>query len=265
MFIKCFNCEGSKNVSFKGVLGFYFGVGVSVFFSIGVLTATYSAGVVSPNEGVASVPIVVAPNDGEEVSICGYVIRLTYDAEVVTPILSETPDALGENCYAALGNDIFADGILVSDLATGDNGENQVVVSWAAALPITLTEETTLATVDFQIAEDATGFTTIGVQLIQLSSDGQNLVDDETLISITANGEIQITIENGNIVRGDADGDSDITASDATTILRSVANIELITDDILKENSDADANGGITASDATTVLRDVANIEVLNN
>lgn len=66
-------------------------------------------------------------------------------------------------------------------------------------------------------------------------------------------------------LRGDADGDNEITASDATAILRNVANIELMTDDTLKENSDADTDGNITASDATAVLRDVANIEAINN
>lgn len=252
-------------MNIKKAIGLCLGIGMVMLFGTSAMAATYSAGVVSPIDNIARMPIAVIPDESEEVSINGYIIRLTYDDELVTPIVSNTADVLGEDCYATLGDEVFDEGIFVSDLVTENDCESQLVVAWATASPVVVSEKTILATVDFKVAEGTIGTTVIGVQLMQLTVDGESLVDDEKLTSITVNGEIRIYIENGGLVRGDADNDDEVTASDATTILRHVANIELITDDFLKEKADADADGGITASDATTVLRDVANIEEISN
>ena len=61
---------------------------------------------------------------------------------------------------------------------------------------------------------------------------------------------------------GDANGDWIVDSADATTILRHVAMLDKI-DDEMKYSADADEDGQISSSDATRVLRIVAKLDNL--
>lgn len=63
-----------------------------------------------------------------------------------------------------------------------------------------------------------------------------------------------------SFVRGDADGDGNITAADARTVLRASAGLEKLQGQNL-ENADADGDGEITAADARKILRESAGLE----
>ena len=63
-----------------------------------------------------------------------------------------------------------------------------------------------------------------------------------------------------SFIRGDADGDGDITAADARLILRASAGIEKLQGQNMK-NADADGDSEITAADARIVLRESAGLE----
>lgn len=63
-----------------------------------------------------------------------------------------------------------------------------------------------------------------------------------------------------SFIRGDADGDGEITAADSRVILRASAGLEKLQGQNLK-NADADGDGKITAADARKVLRESAGLD----
>ena len=63
-----------------------------------------------------------------------------------------------------------------------------------------------------------------------------------------------------SFIRGDADGDGEITAADSRVILRVSAGLEKLQGQNLK-NADADGDGKITAADARKVLRESAGLD----
>lgn len=66
----------------------------------------------------------------------------------------------------------------------------------------------------------------------------------------------------GGTVRGDADGDGKVTASDARIVLRAAAKLDAY-DESLLVTCDIDLDGAIDASDARMVLRAAAKLETL--
>ena len=70
----------------KSVFGALVAFGAMALMAVGVQAATYSAGVVKATDGVAAVPITVAPDSNDSSSsIEGYIIKITYDKTKVTP------------------------------------------------------------------------------------------------------------------------------------------------------------------------------------
>ncbi len=63
-----------------------------------------------------------------------------------------------------------------------------------------------------------------------------------------------------SFLKGDANGDGEITAADARTILRASAGLETL-DSSQSKNADVNNDGQITAADARTVLRRSAGLE----
>ncbi|MDO4543959.1 MAG: dockerin type I domain-containing protein [Clostridia bacterium] len=77
-----------------------------------------------------------------------------------------------------------------------------------------------------------------------------------TLLPVGAGAEEQALL-------GDADGDGNIFAVDASVVLRHLVAITPITDEQLKKNADADGDGEITALDAAAILRYVVGLDTL--
>ena len=93
----------------------------------------------------------------------------------------------------------------------------------------------------------------------QIDSDINLDMDENTTIS---NG---MTLKFGTheytvIIKGDANADSKINASDARTILRIAARLEQ-PDEITKEAADIDSDGKVTSAEARSVLRFAAKLQ----
>ena len=151
--------------------------------------AEYSAAAVSADAGqTVTVPVMVTPDAGETEQVNGYVMTLTYDPTQAKPVLEGT-DLTGGDCYATVGSS-FADGILVSDVVSTSANEETLVVSWASAQPVSVTEATDLALVDFAVDADASANIPVTVAVTQLSNDG-TIAEDGTFT--VASGSIAVS------------------------------------------------------------------------
>lgn len=237
-------------MKFRSVLSAFVAVGAMALMAVGVQAATYSSGAVSPEAGVASVPVIVTPDAGSTELVNGYVMTLTYDKTMVTP-KAAAADATGADCYAKAGTS-FTDGVLVSDVVKEDGNNVTLAIAWASANPVAVTEAANMATVDFTVAETATGDIPIAVGLTALTSDGSELTDVTTVT--TGNGEI--TINGSDFLRGDANGDGVVDATDATLIIQSlIGKSEIATGNL--EQANANGEGDIDATDATMIIQSI--------
>ena len=56
---------------------------------------------------------------------------------------------------------------LTADLKDNETGDDEVLIGWAAASPVNVTEASTLATVDFTVNANATGSTDVKLLLLR--------------------------------------------------------------------------------------------------
>lgn len=220
--------------------------------------ATFTAGSENATAGgVVSVPITVAPSAGEtSTDVNAYAIAISYDSSVLTPVVKGT-DEVGDNTYATVG-DSFNSGVLTADLKDNETGDDEVLIGWAAASPVNVTEASTLETVDFTVNANATGSTDVKVVVAQVANSASALADASTIEAASGT----VTVDTATGLLGDVNNDGDITMADANAIVRHVANIELIAVD-RQQYADVNKDGGITMADANAVVRHVANIETI--
>ena len=185
-----------------------------------------------------------------------YAIAISYDSSVLTPVVKGT-DEVGDNTYATVG-DSFNSGVLTADLKDNETGNDEVLIGWAAASPVNVTEASTLATVDFTVNANATGSTDVKVAVAQVANSASALADASTIEAASGT----VTVDTATGLLGDVNNDGDITMADANAIVRHVANIELIAVD-RQQYADVNKDGGITMADANAVVRHVANIETI--
>ena len=240
----------------KKLFGALVAMGAMVLMAVGVQAATYSAGVASPEAGIAEIPVMVTPDEGQTESVNGYVMTLTYDSTKVTPVVAGQ-DVTGADCYAEAGES-FANGVLVSDVVKTEGNNVTLAVAWAAADAVNVDAQTELANVDFKVAETATGDVPITVAVTALTNDGNELSDTFEV----GNGEITIDAE--DFRRGDANGDGNVTSDDASLILRSLVNLGTI-DSTNELRADANNDGDITSDDASLILRSLVGLGVITN
>lgn len=241
----------------KKIIGSLVAVSAMVLMAVGVQAATYSAGAVSPEAGVASVPVVVTPDDGATEQVNGYVMTFTYDKTLITPNASATNDATDSVCYATVGTD-FANGVLVSDIVKEEGNNVTLAIAWASATPVSVTEAASMATVNFTVAETATGDIPIAVAVTSLTSDGNALTDTSTVT--TGNGEI--TINGSDFLRGDANGDGVVDAKDATLVEQSLVGLaEVLESNKLKADANNDSN--VDAKDATLIAQSLVGLAII--
>lgn len=233
----------------KSVFGALVAFGAMALMAVGVQAATYSAGAVSPSEGVAEVPVIVTPSESESsVSVNGYIMKLTYDKTKVTPQVSATKDATGADCYATVGTDFGGTNtVLVSDKTATDGNNETLAVAWASSTPVSVTSASTMAFVDFAVADGTTGDIPITVELTALTNDGST---DTASTATVANGTITINAE--QFLRGDANGDGVVDIKDATLIGQSTVGLGIIAEEN-KLKADANADGVIDIKDATLI------------
>lgn len=218
--------------------------------------ATFTAGSENATAGnVVSVPITVAPSAGEtSTDVNAYAIAISYDSSVLTPVVKGT-DEVGDNTYATVG-DSFNSGVLTADLKDNETGNDEVLIGWAAASPVNVTEASTLATVDFTVNASATGSTDVKVAVAQVANSDSALADKSTIEAAAGT----VTVDTATkVVYGDVDANGAIEAKDVTLVSKYVAGLTTFTDTQIKA-ADVDGNGSIEAKDATLIAKYVAGL-----
>lgn len=219
--------------------------------------ATFTAGSENATAGnVVSVPITVAPSAGEtSTDVNAYAIAISYDSSVLTPVVKGT-DEVGDNTYATVG-DSFNSGVLTADLKDNETGNDEVLIGWAAASPVNVTEASTLATVDFTVNANATGSTDVKVAVAQVANSDSALADKSTIEAAAGT----VTVDTATkVVYGDVDANGAIEAKDVTLVSKYVAGLTTTFTDTQIKAADVDGNSSIEAKDATLIAKYVAGL-----
>lgn len=211
--------------------------------------ATFTAGSENATAGnVVSVPITVAPSAGEtSTDVNAYAIAISYDSSVLTPVVKGT-DEVGDNTYATVG-DSFNSGVLTADLKDNETGNDEVLIGWAAASPVNVTEASTLATVDFTVNANATGSTDVKVAVAQVANSASALADESTIEAASGT----ITIDTA-FIYGDANGNGKVDSDDVSLTAQSSLSLLEFTSTQLKA-CDVNGNGKIDSDDVSYIAQ----------
>lgn len=213
--------------------------------------ATYTAGSETTKAGgTVSVPITVAPSDGEtSTDVNAYAIAISYDSSVLTPVEKGT-DELGDTTYATVG-DSFSSGVLTADLKDNTTGNDEVLIGWAAASAVNVTEASTLATVEFKVNENATGTTGVNIVVAQVASSDTALVDADTITAVAGT----VTIDTAKVLYGDVNSDGVVDVNDGNKLLSYVTGdttVTMSTTELVAAN--VDGVDGVDVGDANELL-----------
>ena len=211
--------------------------------------ATFTAGSENATAGnVVSVPITVAPSAGEtSTDVNAYAIAISYDSSVLTPVVKGT-DEVGDNTYATVG-DSFDSGVLTADLKDNETGNDEVLIGWAAASPVNVTEASTLATVDFTVNANATGSTDVKVAVAQVANSASALADESTIEAASGT----VTIDTA-FIYGDANGNGKVDSDDVSLTAQSSLSLLEFTSTQLKA-CDVNGNGKIDSDDVSYIAQ----------
>jgi hypothetical protein len=211
--------------------------------------ATFTAGSENATAGnVVSVPITVAPSAGEtSTDVNAYAIAISYDSSVLTPVVKGT-DEVGDNTYATVG-DSFNSGVLTADLKDNETGDDEVLIGWAAASPVNVTEASTLATVDFTVNANATGSTDVKVAVAQVANSASALADASTIEAAAGT----VTVDTA-FIYGDANGNGKVDSDDVSLTAQSSLSLLEFTSTQLKA-CDVNGNGKIDSDDVSYIAQ----------
>lgn len=211
--------------------------------------ATFTAGSENATAGnVVSVPITVAPSAGEtSTDVNAYAIAISYDSSVLTPVVKGT-DEVGDNTYATVG-DSFNSGVLTADLKDNETGNDEVLIGWAAASPVNVTESSTLATVDFTVNANATGSTDVKVAVAQVANSDSALADESTIEAAAGT----VTVDTA-FIYGDANGNGKVDSDDVSLTAQSSLSLLEFTSTQLKA-CDVNGNGKIDSDDVSYIAQ----------
>lgn len=211
--------------------------------------ATFTAGSENATAGnVVSVPITVAPSAGEiSTDVNAYAIAISYDSSVLTPVVKGT-DEVGDNTYATVG-DSFNSGVLTADLKDNETGNDEVLIGWAAASPVNVTEASTLATVDFTVNANATGSTDVKVAVAQVANSASALADESTIEAAAGT----VTVDTA-FIYGDANGNGKVDSDDVSLTAQSSLSLLEFTSTQLKA-CDVNGNGKIDSDDVSYIAQ----------
>lgn len=238
----------------KSVFGALVAFSAMALMAVGVQAATYSAGVVKAADGVAEVPITVAPDSGDtSSSIEGYIIKITYDKTKVTPKVMGK-DVTGADRYADIDPSFKREGakaVFVSDIVSTEGNNETLAVAWACSDPIDVTQEVTMAAVDFDVATDATGSVPIDVQFSAFVDDNE---DGTFSIVKGAGDDGAINIDAEKFLRGDANEDEIVDILDAARVAKYLNSQTTLTENG-KLQADANADNVLDILDAARIAK----------
>ena len=167
---------------------------------------------------------------------------------MIHPVVKGT-DEVGDNTYATVG-DSFNSGVLTADLKDNETGNDEVLIGWAAASPVNVTEASTLATVDFTVNANATGSTDVKVAVAQVANSASALADESTIEAVAGT----VTVDTAKVVYGDADGNGKVESADASLVAQAALDLITFTDSQIKA-CDVDGNGKIESADASLIAQ----------
>lgn len=231
----------------KSIVGVLAATAAMSLMCVSAHAATYSAGAVTSKAGeTVSVPVKVAPSEGESsVKVNGYIVEVTYDSAVLTPVVKGTDD-LGADRYATSaveGGILTADKVDVADTTT-----DKIVVGWADATAKDFTAETILANVEFTINANATVESTpIGVKVVQAATDANTLDTTYTV------AEGSVTLGKAWLY-GDVDNNGTVDSYDASLVLKYDLSLLTFTADQIVRG-DVDGSGAVDSYDASLILK----------
>ena len=176
-----------------------------------------------------------------------YAIAISYDSSVLTPVVKGT-DEVGDNTYATVG-DSFNSGVLTADLKDNETGNDEVLIGWAAASPVNVTEASTLATVDFTVNANATGSTDVKVAVAQVANSDSALADESTIEAAAGT----VTIDTA-FIYGDANGNGKVDSDDVSLTAQSSLSLLEFTSTQLKA-CDVNGNGKIDSDDVSYIAQ----------
>ena len=130
-----------------------------------------------------------------------------------------------------------------------ETGNDEVLIGWAAASPVNVTEASTLATVDFTVNANATGSTDVKVAVAQVANSDSALADKSTIEAASGT----VTVDTA-ILYGDADGNGKIESEDASLVAKAALELITFTDSQIKA-CDVDGNGKIESEDASLIAK----------
>ena len=213
--------------------------------------ATFTAGSENATAGnVVSVPITVAPSAGEtSTDVNAYAIAISYDSSVLTPVVKGT-DEVGDNTYATVG-DSFNSGVLTADLKDNETGNDEVLIGWAAASPVNVTEASTLATVDCTVNANATGSTDVKVAVAQVANSASALADASTIEAASGT----VTVDTA-LIWGDVNENGGVDSNDVSKALeKQLKPNEVTFTDTQFKLADVNGNGSIDSNDVALILQ----------
>ncbi|MGN0978005.1 MAG: dockerin type I domain-containing protein [Faecousia sp.] len=196
-------------------------------------SCTVSADSVSAAAGsTVTVPVRITGNPG----FTNFAIALDYDREQLELISINVSD--GENAYLC--------GSLASVNTEWADEDGQTCGYIVCANPEKVTDDGILFTAAFQVSETFSGTTEVTPITQYIRNEDSDFILFEDLLVSDISGAVT------GILRGDLNGDGDITARDASLIYNILKSEEEITDDLLAV-ADVNNDGEISARDAQKV------------
>lgn len=236
----------------KSLLGALIVMGAMAAMSVCAQAAVYTVETVTAKSGsTVTLNINAAPDtDEESITVNAFAMNIGYEETELTPVSSAT-DATGANAYA-LPSEATQGGVMVADKVEDGTGTS-LAIGWAAAEPVTITEETSLASVTFNVADSAST-STLSVALVQLANDADTLADVDSVKAV--GGQVIIA---DDFMYGDVDGSDTVTFGDAALVAQHAAGIIQL-EDIYIDAADVDGTDTITFGDAALIAQRASNI-----
>lgn len=239
----------------KGVLCTVLAAAMTVGSAVCANAADFSSADSTAAAGdVVSVPINVAPSSTEtSTAVNAYAIAITYDSTMLEPVQQGTDDC-NEAKYAVAG-DNFSSGVLTAD----KNGDTQILVGWAAADPVTVTSETTLATVQFTVKSGVSGDANVSIGVAQVASSDADVTTSDATVE-AAKGTVTVKTAD-KYTKGDVDGSGSVDILDARAITKHLAKVAVITDEAVLSRADTDDSGSVDILDAREITKWLAKVD----
>lgn len=146
-------------------------------------------------------------------------------------------------------------GLFADKISTSKPDKNPLTISWYASDSANKSDSGTLAVLRFRIRDGAQS------SAVTVSYNEDNIFDNSF-------GNVYFGAENGLVIvrpktlKGDANGDGEVTLLDATLVQRYLANVRTDVPFVVLMNADIDGNGVLESVDVTYIQRHLLEMEI---